>query len=168
MNLEFTGGGNIATTSGLLTGTGAETVYDTTATINFVIDGLVYQKTAVTDGVTPTTDIAKGGAITLTANKSRAVLWLMNAAGTVAVTAGDIVDWSGGTTAPEFGYGANGPNIPAVPEGYAAFAVSLIKAGSTTSGTWTFGSSNWNAAGINAKHRNIALGLPSRPILNMA
>lgn len=147
---------NASFTSGLLTGTGAETVYDTTATINFAIDGVIYQKTAVTDGVTPTTDSVSGSAITLTANYARVVVWLLNSSGTVSVVAGDTVAWDGVAF-------AKAPPFPAIPSGKAPFAYSLLKGGSTLSGTWTFGSSNWNATGMTATHKNIAC-LPSRPV----
>ena len=49
-------GATFATTVGALTGTGAETVYDTTAIINYAIGGKGYTKAAVTDGATPTAD----------------------------------------------------------------------------------------------------------------
>ena len=68
-------GSNFCTSSGLLTATGAETVYDTTVTITYCINGKAATKTAVTDGATPTTDFATGSAITLTASKSRCVVW---------------------------------------------------------------------------------------------
>lgn len=165
MNLEFTNGGSFATNSGLFTATGAETVYDTTVIIEFSIDGIGYRKAAVADGVTPTTDLNTSAPITLTANKARSVLWCLNSAGTVFAVAGPIVTWDGGTSSPDYGFAPN--QVPAfgnVPTGYAPFAASLIKAGSTTSGTWTFGSSNWNATGLTVTHKNL-IGFPSRPIL---
>ena len=63
-------GSNFCTSSGLLTATGADTVYDTTVTITYCINGKAATKTAVTDGVTPTTDYVSGNAITLTASCS--------------------------------------------------------------------------------------------------
>lgn len=150
--------------SGTFATSGAATTHATTTTINYVIDGITYIKTAITGGATPTTDIVSGSGITLTAGKSRAVLWLLNAAGTVAVTAGDIVDWDGGTTSPDYGYGANAPVIPSVPDGYAPFALQVLKAGSTLSGTWTFGSSNWNATGLTVVVKNL-FNTPPRPVL---
>ena len=53
---------NFCTTSGLLTATGGETVYDTTVTICFCVDGKAKTKTAVTDGATPTLDYNTGAA----------------------------------------------------------------------------------------------------------
>ena len=56
MNALDLRGGVFCTTSGLLTAAGAETVHDTTVTINYVLDGKIATKTAITDGATVTTD----------------------------------------------------------------------------------------------------------------
>lgn len=148
-------GQNFCTTSGLLTATGAETVYDTTVTINYVIDGKIDTRTAVTDGVTPTTDHVTGAAITLTANKSRCVVWGLIAGDTVKCIAGPIVDWNGSA------YNVP-PSFPAIPDAFVPFAYQIIKGASTVSGTWTFGTSNWNATGVTSAIVNVAV-LPSRP-----
>ena len=143
---EFFRGLNLVTTSGLLTATGAETVYDTTATINFYLNGQLYQKSAVTDGTTPTTDAVTGAAITLTASKARVVKWLLNASGTVSVVAGDIVPWNG------VAFDVAPPD-PEVPADTVCFATQMLKAASTA-GTITFGSSNWNATGFTNSIQN--------------
>ena len=73
-------GGRFCTTSGLLTATGAEAVYDTTVTINFVIDGKIYTKTAITDGTAITTDVNTSAAfVTLTADQGCVLVWGLNA-----------------------------------------------------------------------------------------
>jgi hypothetical protein len=143
---EFFRGLTLATTSGLLTATGAETVYDTTATINFYIDGQLYQKAAVTDGATPTTDAVTGAAITLTASKARVVKWCLDSSGTVKVVAGPITDWNG--TAFDVA-----PADPEVPTTLCVFATQMLKA-SSSAGTLTFGSSNWNATGFTNSIQN--------------
>lgn len=148
-------GSNACLSSGLLTATGAETVYDTTVTIDYVLDGVIASKTAVTDGTTPTTDYVSGDAITLTASKARVVVWGLISGGTVKVIAGDIVDWDG--TAFNVA-----PPMPTIPDTFVPFATQLIKGASTVSGTWTFGSSNWNATGITSSIKNVAW-MPSRP-----
>lgn len=148
-------GRNCCLSTGLLTATGAETVYDTTATINYVLDGVIAQLTAVTDGVTPTTDYVTGDAITLTASHARVVVWGLISGGTVKAIAGDIVDWDGTSFSVP-------PPFPAIPETFVPFATQLIKGASTVSGTWTFGSSNWNATGITSSIKNVAW-LPARP-----
>ena len=147
-------GSNFCTSSGLLTATGAETVYDTTVTITYCINGKAATKTAVTDGVTPTTDFATGSAITLTASKSRCVVWGLIDGGGVRVLAGPIVDWDG--TAYKIP-----PDFPAIPDTFTPFAYQVLKA-SSAAGTLTFGSSNWNANGFTNSITNV-LVLPDRP-----
>lgn len=155
MNDQSILGQNFCTTGGLLTATGAETVYDTTVIINYVIGGKIAAKAAVTDGTTPTTGGVSAAAITLTANKARCVVWCLIAGGTVKCLEGPIVDWNG----TEFQVP---PTFPDIPDAYVPFAYHIIKAGSTTVGTWTFGSSNWNATGVTHAIVNVAV-LPSRP-----
>lgn len=148
-------GANFCTTSGLLTATGAETVYDTTVTINYVIEGKIKTKTAVTDGATPTTDGVSGATFTaLTANKGCIFLWCLNTGGTVKVLQGPVADMAGGSfvVAPQF---------PDVPEDLVPFAYQVAKAGSTA-GTIAFGTSNWNATGFTNAIVNVAV-LPRRP-----
>lgn len=149
-------GANFATTSGVLTATGAETVHDTTVTISYCINGKALTKTAITDGVTPTTDYNTGNAITLTAGYARTVVWALNASGAVKAMAGPIVTWDG----TNFG---STPEFPPIPNDVCPIAYQIIKGGSTVSGTWTFGSSNWNATGITAATPVNVLTLPNRP-----
>ena len=130
-----------ATVIGALALSGAATTYTITNT-SFSINGDAGFKATSSGAATPTTDGNTGAAITLTANKARAVVWGVNASGTVSVYAGPIVDWTDTT--------ANSTvcPLPAIPSTVAPFAAHTVQAGSTTSGTWTFGSSNWNATGI--------------------
>jgi hypothetical protein len=147
---------NYCTTSGALTATGAETVYDTTVTISFCVGGKAYTKTAVTDGTTPTTDGNTAAAMTLTANYGTVFVWGMNSSGTVSVRKGstEALDAAGSFI--------HAPQFPSIPDTVTPFAYQVIKAGSTTSGTWTFGSSNWNATGITSAIVNCHV-LPDRP-----
>lgn len=147
-------GQNICTTSGLLTATGGVTTYDTTVTINYVINGKIATKTAITGGVTPTTDGVSAAAITLTANQARTIVWCLIAGGTVKVLAGDVVAWDGVAFQIP-------PPFPPIPDTYVPFAYQILKAGSTA-GTITFGSSNWNATGFTNAIVNVAV-LPDRP-----
>lgn len=166
---------NFCSTSGLLTATGAETVYDTTAVINFTSKGNLYQKAAVTEGETPTyTGLTTAGAvptastavcygghtpaqITLVANHGTVVVWCLDKAGLVHVYKGSTV-----TLTPTGGF-VDTPSFPGVPDESTPFAYQVIKAGSTTSNTWTFGSSNWNATGITRAIRNVA-ALPGKSV----
>lgn len=147
-------GMNFCTTSGLLTATGGETVYDTTVTINYAINGKLATKTAVTDGATPTTGNTSAAAITLTASKARVVVWGLKAGGTVAVEEGPIVDYDGTNYSPM-------PQFPSIPDNFCPFAYQVLKA-SSAAGTITFGSSNWNATGFTNTIVNVAV-LPEHP-----
>jgi len=147
-------GMNFCTTSGLLTATGGVTTYDTTVTINYVLNGKIATKTAITAGTTPTTDYVTGESITLTASKGRVVVWGLISGGTVKVIAGPIVDWDGTNFRPA-------PDFPAIPDDFVPFAYQILKA-SSSAGTITFGSSNWNATGFTNSIVNVAV-LPNRP-----
>jgi hypothetical protein len=149
-------GATFASNTGLLTATGAETVYDTTVIIDYCINGKAYRKAAVTDGATPTTDINTGAAFpVLTANKGAVAVFMMNAAGTVAVAMSGVHDLD------EDGNFKVTPQFPPVPANQCPFAYQILKAGSTA-GTITFGSSNWNATGFTNTIQNV-LVLPDRP-----
>lgn len=150
-------GMTMATTSGLLTGTGAETVYDTTAVINFAIDGKGYQKAAVTDGATPTTDGNTGSAFTAVgADKICCFVWGLNASGTVSLYQGDIDDVDGDTDVAK-----TLPNWPSIPNSICPFAYTIVQTTGAAS-DFTIGTSNWNATGVTATHTNLIGGvLPS-------
>ena len=155
------------TTSALLTAAGAETVYDTTVTLNFIIDGKIYTLTAVTDGATPTTDLVTGKAfpalvggasVANTPGQGAVAVWMVNAAGTVGVALGPIkaLDMQGNF--------ANGqaPDFPPIPEKYCPFAYQVLKAGATASATAIIlGTANWNATGFTNAIVNVST-LPSR------
>ena len=159
-------GAAFCTTSGLLTATGAETVHDTTVTINYVIDGKIATKTAITDGATPTTDyvtgaafpaLIGGGSVANTPGQGAVVVWGLISGGTVKCIQGaaQALDMSGNfVKAPEF---------PAIPKEFCPFAYQVLKAGATASASGvTFGTSNWNATGFTNAIVNVAV-LPSRP-----
>lgn len=166
MNVLDLRGGVFCTTSGLLTATGAETVHDTTVTINYVIDGKIATKTAITDGATPTTDYNTGAAFP-------ALVGGASVAG--AYGNGCVVVWgliSGGTVkcvmGPHQALDANGafvtaPQFPPIPAGFCPFAYQVLKAGATASATAIiFGTANWNATGFTNAIVNVAY-LPTRP-----
>lgn len=149
-------GSTMATTSGLLTATGAETVYDTTVTISYSIRGKAYSKTAITDGATPTTDGDSAALTTLTASQGCCMLWCLNAAGTVGVFQGAIRTLD---SANDFVIAPDFPDVDL--DTWCPFAYQILKAASTA-GTITFGSSNWNATGFTNVIQNIHT-LPLRP-----
>ncbi len=143
-------GTNFCTTMGLLTATGAETVYDTTVAIQFCIEGKGYSKAAVTDGATPTTDgggdafpalavTNSDGSIT---GKGAVVVWGLLADGTVVCYQGPIEELDGLTT--NF---LHTPEFPSFPDSFTPFAYQVLKQATdgSTADTATFGTSNWNA-----------------------
>lgn len=156
-NLEQHSGLNavfaVASPGAGLTGlTGAATTHST-ALFGFVIDGVCYNKAAASGAATPNTDVNTGAPITLRAGQARAIVWLVDAAGTTKVAAGPVVENVPGAVCP----------YPAVPAGHAVIAVHTLAASSALSGTWTFGAggSNWNATGITVGTvRNVAGSIP--------
>lgn len=152
------------TTSGLLTATGAETVYDTTVAISFSINGKAYSKAATTDGATPTTDQNSGSALAnLTASTGCILVWCLNASGTVSVAQSDIqaVDVNEAfIKTPNFAYIDYSVYCP--------FAYQILVAGSdisgSTSGAGVFdiGTDNWNSTGLTSTIVNVH-SLPARP-----
>ncbi len=158
-NLTFTGM-NFCTTSGALTGTGAETVYDTTATINYCIDGRFYSKTAITDGATPTTDGNTSAAFDpVYPDQACVFVWGLNASGTVSLYQGPVVTVDGNTDA--LLAAAQFPNIPA---NICPFAYTLYQTtGASSASGLRPGTDNWNAAGLTATHRNL-MTMPSKPV----
>jgi hypothetical protein len=144
--------------AGLLTATGAETVYDTTVAIPFSIDGKLYSKAAVANGATPTSDGDGNAFATLAASQGCVMLWCLKADGTVGVFQSDIGSLDGSD---EFD-SAELPNFPTYDtEVWVPFAYMVLKNGAAGS-TFTFGSSNWNATGMTVAIQDIST-LPSRP-----
>lgn len=148
-----------ATAGAALTGlSGAVSTYSTSA-INFVIAGVPYTKAAASLAASPTVDTASGAAITMTASEARAIIWAVNASGTVAVFAGPVVTYTGTGDVQAL-------QKPVLPAGYAAIAEHTLMAESTLSGTWTFGSSLWNATGMTVGTvRNLAGVVSPAPLL---
>ena len=150
-------GSNFATTSSLLTATGAETVHDTTVLLNFCINGKAYTKSGTNaDQATPTTDYSTSAAfVALTTSQGAVVVWAYNSSGTVKCMQG-----------PAQALNADGtfkvaPQFPSVPDDVCPFAYQVLKAGATAT-TVTFGTSNWNATGFTNVIQNV-LVLPDRP-----
>ena len=141
-----------------LTGiSGGATTYSTGAAgFSYAIDGKAYSVAQVSSGTTPTTDGNTGNVITLLANQGAMVVWAVNAEGVVSVYQGtvDALDAAGNFKI--------APDFPSLPDSVAPFAYTVHKAGSTLSGTFTFGSSNWNTTGMTHAVVSI-LEMPSRP-----
>ena len=150
---------NVAYTSGALTGTGAETVYDTTAAIVYTVDGKLYSKSAVTDGATPTTDGNTGDSfVAVGPDQISVFVWALNAAGTVSLYQGDVLDVDGDTDVAEV-Y----PQFPSLPNTVTPFAYTVYQTtGASAAAGLRPGTDNWNATGLTATHVNVS-SLPLRP-----
>ena len=149
----------VATAGAALTGlSGAATTYSSSL-FGFALNGDHYAKALVSGGTTPTTDGNTAAAMTLVANQAATFVWAVNSAGTVLVYKGPTTSWTDTSAS------STACMLPAVPGNVTPFAAHTVQAGSTTSGTWTFGSSNWNATGITAiTVRNLSQ-LRNQPLL---
>lgn len=137
---------------------GTTTTISNTGTITYMIRNFMYTKSAITNGATPTTDAVTGLAFTpLTANKGTVVVIMLDTAGAIKAAQGSIVDLDAGgamTLAPQF---------PSVPSNMCPIGYIILKAGSTLSGSWTFGSSNLSGVtGMTYTFRDIG-NIPERP-----
>jgi hypothetical protein len=139
---------------------GTTTTISTTGTTAFAIGGSAYSKGAITNGATPTTDITTGAAfVALSANQGTVVVVMLDTSGNVKAAQGSVqaLDVSGAfISAPQF------PSIDA--SLYCPIGYIVLKAGSTLSGTWTFGTNNLSSVtGMTYSFHDVALGLPARP-----
>ena len=152
-------------TAGLTGISGAATTYSTGAvSIQFCINSkFATAKAQVSGGATPTTGAISAAAITLTASKARAIVWCLDIDGAVTVHEGPIVSLDGiaGSDAYQDG------RLPAFPainyKTYCPIAYHLMKAKTTLSGTFTFGTNNWNTTGMDHTIVNVPGILPDRP-----
>ena len=133
---------------------GAATTHSHAASLPFVINGIF--GTAPTGTTTPTTNssatqpgtfgfpVAAGGALAGTAPatgfRAALVVWTIDAAGTKRIRSNGFFTSLGGE--------GLALDMPAIPTTEVAVAYHTVKLGTTVSGTWTYGSSNWNATGV--------------------
>lgn len=165
MDLFDIRGGNMNLASTVLTGlSGAATTVSTTSTPAYMYRGKLLASTNQSSGATPTTDITTGAAFVALAGATAALGqgcvfvfgWDASAPTVFSVAQGKVVktqDVVNGAAVYAF------PNIPDtfVPVAY----VTIDYVGSTS---WTFGTSNWNAATVTiGTVVNIAL-LPTKPL----
>ena len=149
-------GANFCTASGVLTAAGAETVYDTTVIIDYCINGKALTKAAVTDGVTPTTDGNTGAAlVNLAVSQGCALVWAVNAAGTVALYQGPV------ETLDSANAFVVAPAFPTYPDTACPFAYQILKNSSAGSEV-DIGTDNWNQTGFTNAIVNVFV-MPNRP-----
>lgn len=151
-------GGNIQLGKpGLAAGT--TTTYTIGAAFNYAIAGQAYNKGTASNAASPTTDAVTGAAFrALLPDQACVFVFCVNAAGTVSVAQGPIVTLSAVTG------GLSAVHFPSLPDGLTAFGYLYAQAGTTLSGSWTFGSSNLSGVtGMTYTFRDLVL-LPAQPI----
>jgi hypothetical protein len=148
-------------TLGALTATGAETVYDTTIPILYSVDGKMYDAEAITEAATPTADPVDSVTFTgLTTQQGCIFVWCLDATATVGVFQGPVESLDDQTIG-AFN-GPDAPDFPPIHEDWCPFAYQVIKHSTGGSGTWNFGTDNWNATGVTDLIVDVA-NLPLRP-----
>ena len=158
-----TNGIDIALISGALTtADAAETVYDTTVAITFLIDGVFKSKATVADGATPTTDGNTGsGFAAVLPDQVSVFVWGLNAGGTVSLYQGTVTDVDGGTD-----NAIDYPTFPTLPTGVAPFAYTIFQTDGTSAAAGLRpGTDNWNATGLTVTTVNCG-ALPARPVIS--
>lgn len=141
-----------------LTG-GAASTFATANAFPFAVNGKTASLAAAAGQATPTTDINTGVApvgLTLAQKLNGTVLvFLVNAAGTVAMAQGsvELTDAAGNFVNP--------PKWPSIPDNYVPFGYVVVKAGSTLAAPFVPGTGNWNQTGITTAAVSIA-ALPDR------
>lgn len=138
---------------------GTTSTISTTGTTHFAIKGKAYSTAAKTNAATPTTDAATGQAFTgITANQGTVVVVGLDSTGAVKAAQGTV------TALDSSGAFVVAPQMPYVPDTMCPIGYIVLKAGSTLSGTWTFGTSNLSGvSGMTYTFVSVALGLPERP-----
>ena len=157
---------------------GTTTTISTTGTTTYAIRGKFYQKTAITNGATPTTDYATGAAFkpipipntapNLALGYGSIYAVGFDSAGNIRVIQGTIeaLDVSGNfINAPQFGaLGAQGSGYAAsVSNDFCMIGYIVVKLGSTAVATWTFGTNNLSSVtGVTYTFVDVATE-PDRP-----
>lgn len=138
--------------------TNGATTYSTSTAFNFSNQGAVYAKGTVVATATPTTDGRTGAALTgIVAGQCTVLVWCVDTSGTVKVLQGGIgkCDAAGNIT--------DAPQFPVIPDTLTPFAYSTHRTTSALAGTWTPGSSNWNATNMIVPTPVNVACLPARP-----
>lgn len=137
---------------------GTTTTISTTGTTTYVIKNRIYTKTAITNGATPTTDALTGSAFTaLSASEGTVVVVGLDSSGNLKACQGSIVDLDSD------GNFVQAPQFPGIPDTMCPIGFIVLKAGSSLSGSWTFGSSNLSSVTGMSYDFNDVFGIPDRP-----
>ena len=158
MNTGKMEGGTFATGSGLLTATGAETLYDTTVAVPYCINGIGYSFATKNSQASPALDSNTGEAfVALATDEACVFVWCVNSSAAIKAVQGPVVEVD-----PDLDIRKVDPQYPMIPADLCPIAVHIVQTAGT-SDPFTFGTSNWNATGITTLIRNI-FTMPKRPI----
>lgn len=140
---------------------GTTTTVSTTNAVTGYVNGTSYNASALSNTATPTTDLNTGLAFpSLSANQGTVVVLGINSSGALRAVQGAIqaLDVAGSFIL--------APQPPTIPDGFLPFGAIILKAGSTLSGTFTFGSSNLSGvSGMTYTFRDLN-GVPPRPVIS--
>lgn len=142
---------------------GTTSTYTTTVTTAGVINGkFVTTLGAQTNTASPTTDATTGAAFNaLSANKTCALVFGQNAAGTIKLAQGPIIDTITGVTT-TVGAFDKAPQFPALPDDFMPLAYTLVRT-APDAASWVPGTGSWTASGVSATTFKNVSTLPARP-----
>lgn len=142
---------------------GTTSTYTTTVTTNCVINGkFATTLGAQTNTATPTTDATTGAAfVAMAPNKCCCLVLGQNAAGSIKLSQGPIIDTLPGVTT-TVGALSRDPQFPALPDDFCPLAYTIVRT-APSAAAWTPGSSNWTASGVSASTFQNVAQLPNRP-----
>lgn len=142
---------------------GTTSTFTSTVTTAGVINGkFVTTLGAQTNAASPTTDTNTGAAFNaLSANKACTLVFGQNAAGTLKLVQGPIVDTFTGVTT-TVGAFKDVPNFPPLPDDFMPLAYTVVRT-APDAASWIPGTGSWTASGVSATtFKNVAT-LPNRP-----
>lgn len=148
--------------TGLIKGTGHS--YTTSVTSNGMINGkYVTVLTAQTNQALPTTDASTGAAfVALTDNQATVIVVGHNAAGTIAMCQGSIVETQVGVTTTAGAFKVP-PQFPDLPDDFMVMGY-LIARTAPSAANWTPGTDDWAATGVTCTEFVQCGVLPDRPV----
>lgn len=140
---------------------GTTTTISNTGTIVFAIKGKAYSKSAMTNAATPTTDALTGAAFpALSASQGTVVVIGLDKDGNVKACQGSIETLDASNAF------VRAPQLPNLPDTMCPIGYIVLKAGSTLSGTFIFGSSNLSGVtGMTYTFGDLC-SMPDRPIVS--
>lgn len=144
---------------------GTTNTFTTTAGTQAAIRGKFGTQLAVltNSATTPTTDANTSAAFTaILPNKTAAVVFGINAAGTLVAAQGPIIDTFAGVTT-TVGAFKEAPQFPVLPDDFCPFAYTLVRVAPSGGAGFVLGTTNWTASSMSCTtFRDVAV-LPDRP-----